>query len=192
MKGLRGLAGTPGPGPEAFMRPRRALCGREPLGEAGPRQSVRRGRILGRSPIKETASPPGRPGSRPAVPHPRGLLVFRVWGLLRGPVWTVFCSHPCGPVCETLPRLRGPGGGETLTASPSGEAPASRGFVPEDTRFSFVFQTAEQSQKAGGVGVGGLRKLVSAPPPRRLPDPLVCDTDKRPDSQSTRAFNHRR
>lgn len=79
----RGGGGEGPQGPEAFMRPGRALCRREPLGEPGPRPRVRSApQVLGPhgSPIKETASPPGRPGSCLSVPHTRGLLVFRVWG----------------------------------------------------------------------------------------------------------------
>ena len=71
VKGLRGLAGTPGPGPEAFMRPRRALCRREPLGEAGPRLSVRRGRVLGPIANERNGVSPGAAWVPPIGSPPR-------------------------------------------------------------------------------------------------------------------------
>lgn len=82
------------------------LCAGASLWERLDRARVRSGpQVLGRRgwPVKETASPPGRPGSRLWVPHTRGPSVFRAGGLLSRTVRTVFCFRPCGPACEGSP-----------------------------------------------------------------------------------------
>ena len=174
---VAGMKGLGGPGRDAgaaglrhLCGPGRALCRCEPLGEAGRRPRVRSGpQVLGRhgSPIRETASPPGRPGSCLWAPHTRGLSVFRAWGASTQKCADGVLLPPHAAVCEGSPGSddlaeRTPSAVTTWgSAGGRGLALKTQGF------FSFSASGAEPSRTAGG-----LRKLrVSAPPAWRLWDP---------------------
>ena len=189
--GMKGLGGTWqrrwGSGPEASLRPRASsvqvrASGRGWTAPACPERPS--GSRPARIANKRNSVSPGAAWVLPmGSPHPRSVCVPSLGGFYAELCGRCSASTPRGRV-RRLAWLRRPGGEETLGRHHVGKRRRT-GSCPEDTRLLFFFSQRGRAQSEG-------RGPEKAPSERSSCLEVMGPSDERPDSQSTRAFSHRR